>query len=465
MAAGNRYAPVVYLEQLDTRVMSVLSLNQPPDYPAPAVATWNMCLARLRDISPAAFRLLQVCAFCSPAPISMSLLYSGEMIEALLPFDETLAEPVVLGRVIREISRFALAKVDQGSNSIQIHRLVQAVISSQMTEPERDIARHEVHKILIGARPRRGDTDDPDNWSRYGLIWPHLMPSRAPDCEDERTRQLLIDYVRYLWLRSDLDVGLSLAYQLEAQWVRKLGEDHQQTLYLRFHIANLLRSRGRYGEAREVGKHVLARQREVLPVDHPHTLITAGGLAADLRALGEFQQALTVEQDTHDRLSRVFGDHHPRTLAAANNLAVSLRLVGNCFEARRIDEETLNRRRLVLGPDHPYTLCSAANLARDMRDAGEYRESVDLLRATFDRYRVVLGDEQLPTLRAAKSLAVSLRKSGEHIEAKRLTEETYDHYVQRYGKESPDALSCALNLACDYSAVDDKPHARVPLLT
>ena len=79
----------------------------------------------------------------------MSLLYGDEMIEALLPFDPTLVERVILGRVIREISRFALAKVDRGSNSIQIHRLVQAVISSQMTEEEQEAARHEVHKILI----------------------------------------------------------------------------------------------------------------------------------------------------------------------------------------------------------------------------------------------------------------------------------------------------------------------------
>jgi MinD-like ATPase involved in chromosome partitioning or flagellar assembly len=450
----------VYVEQVDTHVMSVLSLNQPPDYPAPAVATWNMSLSRLRESSPAAVRLLQLCAFCSPGPISMSLLYSDEMIEALVPYDETLVERVVLGRVIREISRFALAKVDQGSNSIQIHRLVQAVISSQMTEQEQNIARHEVHKILIGARPRRGDTDDPGNWSRYSLIWPHLLPSRAAECEDERTRQLLIDHVRYLWLRSELDVGFNLASQLEAQWTRQLGEDHRQTLYLRFHLANLLRSRGRYREARDLDDHVLSRQQAVLPPDHPHTLMTAGGLAADLRALGEFQQALIADQDTYDRLKEQFGDDHPRTLAEANNLAVSLRLVGDCFTARRIDRETHDRRRLVLGPDHPYTLHSAANLARDMREAGEYRESVDLLRATYDRYRAVLGDDLTATLRTAKSLAVSLRKVGDQADAKRLTEETYERYLLRYGRDAPDALSCALNLACDYSALDDKPRAR-----
>ena len=66
----------------------------------------------------------------------MDLLYSDEMNESLLPFDETLSEKLMLGRVIRDISRFALVKVDQGSNSLQIHRLVQAVIRSQMSDEE-----------------------------------------------------------------------------------------------------------------------------------------------------------------------------------------------------------------------------------------------------------------------------------------------------------------------------------------
>lgn len=452
--------PAAYIEQLDSQLTRVLALNQPADYPAPAVATWNMSLQELRRRSPAAERMLQLCAFCSPGPISMSLLYSDEMIAALLPFDDSLIERVMLGRVIRDISGFALVKVDQSSNSIQMHRLVQAVIRSQMSDEEQLAACHAVHTILIGARPRRGDTDDPDNWPRYSIILPHLTPSRAAECGDERTRQLLIDWVRYLWKRGELEAGINLATQLESLWTSILGPDHRQTLHLRFHMANLLRTRGLFREARDLDMHVLARQREVLPASHAHTLMTAGGLASDLRALGEFQQALEADQDTYRQLREQFGDDHPRTLAAANNLAVSLRLTGDCFAAQRADRETLDRRRLVLGADHPYTLYSEANLARDMREAGEFKESAALLKSTLDKYRTVLGDDMLDTLRTAKSLAVSLRKAGMQIDAKQLTEETYRRYLDRYGEDSPDALSCALNLACDYSALDDKARAR-----
>lgn len=449
----------VYVEQLATQSTRILALNQPPDYQTPVVATWNLSFERLKERSPAAVRLLQLLAFCSPGPISMNLLYSDEMNESLLPFDDTLSEKLMLGRVIRDISRFALVKVDQGTNSLQIHRLVQAVIRSQMSDAERVAARHEVHKILAGARPRQGETDDPANWSTYDIIWPHLGPSQADECDDPRTRQLLIDWVRYQWKHGEFESGMVLARRLENLWTHQLGPDHQQTLHLQFHIANLLRSQGRFADARDLDTYVLERQRAVLGADHPHALITANGLGADLRALGDFQRALTIDQETYESFKDQFGEDYPRTLAAAHNLASSLRLAGDCFTARRLDEETLDRQRQVLGRDHPNTLLSVASLALDLRAAGAFRESLTLLRETWEKYRDVLGDDMTETLLTATSLAVSLRKAGEQSEAMTLARDTYERYKRRYGSDAPDSQSCALNLACDYAAVDDMPRA------
>jgi MinD-like ATPase involved in chromosome partitioning or flagellar assembly len=449
----------VYVEELASQSTRILALNQPPDYPMPVVATWNLSFDRLKQRSPAAVRLLQILAFCSPGPISMNLLYSDEMNESLLPFDDTLSEKLMLGRVIRDISRFALVKVDQGTNSLQIHRLVQAVIRSQLADDERVEARHEVHKILTGARPRQGETDDPANWSIYDIIWPHLGPSHAEECDDPRTRQLLIDWVRYQWKHGEFESGMVLARRLENLWTHQLGPDHQQTLHLQFHIANLLRSQGRFADARDLDIYVLERQRAVLGADHPHALITANGLGADLRALGDFQAALERDQETYESFKDQFGEDYPRTLAAAHNLASSLRLVGDCFTARRVDEETLDRQRQVLGRDHPNTLLSVASLALDLRAGGGFRESVNLLRETWEKYRDVLGDDMTETLLTATSLAVSLRKAGEQAEAMTLAQDTYERYKRRYGSDAPDAQSCALNLACDYAAVDDMPRA------
>ncbi len=57
-----------YVEQLTTQSTRILALNQPPDYPMPVVATWNLSFNQLKGQSPAAVRLLQLCAFFSPGP-------------------------------------------------------------------------------------------------------------------------------------------------------------------------------------------------------------------------------------------------------------------------------------------------------------------------------------------------------------------------------------------------------------
>ncbi len=403
-----------YLEQLARQAPQVLALNQPMSYPQPVAATWNISIARLKERSPAAVRLLQLCAFFAPEPISANLLYSKEMIDALKPYDSSLQEKLVLGRVIREIGRFALAKVDQVSNSVQVHRLVQAVIKAQLSEEEQREARHVVHRILaLSARPDDDEPiDNPETWPRFATIWPHLGPSDARNCKEPETRRLLIDRVRYLWKRGDTRTAWALGEELREIWREELGERDLQYLYLCFHLSNILRTRGRYVEARELDEFTLERQREVLGPEHPHTYMTTSSLAIDLGLLGEYDRAIEMATEAHEGFGQIFHDSHPRTLAAANNLALNLRNVGQYARAREIDQDVYDLRSQVLGPEHPYSLSSAMNLARDLREVGRYEDSVVLLTTAYDSFKQTMGRTFPATLSAAKSLAVSLRRAG-----------------------------------------------------
>jgi hypothetical protein len=449
-----------YVAQLESHLVAALDQGQPSDYPTPVAVTWQLAFDRLRDQSPAAARMLQLCAYFAPEPISLSLLYSDQMINALVGLDPRLKEKIILGQLIREVARYSLAKVDRSNNSIQVHRLIQAVIRAQLEAGDTWVeTAHEVHRVLVGARPSQGDIDDPENWPRYDWIWPHLGASLASQCDGEDTRQLLIDRVRYLLTRGEHEAALQFGHRLEEQWRERLGPDDRQTLYLRFHVANVLRSQGRYAESLAEDTDIFGKQRELLGEEHPHTLQTAGSIAGDLRGLGEFGQALAMDRETYESFKELFGEDEPSTLGAANNLATDLRLVGDCFQARELDQNTMTRRQYVLGENHPYTLHSASMLARDMREAGDFQGSVELLRETYQRYANVLGEDWEDTLRTAKSLAVSLRKAGELDEAFRITKDTSQRYMQNFAPVHPDALACQLNLACDLSALDDKPAA------
>jgi len=461
-----------YLALLGAQASVALSVGRPADYALPVEQTWNVSLERLQRRSPAAVRMLQLCAFMAPS-ISLNLIRSREMVGALRTYDPSLREQLVVGQVIQEIGRLALAKVDRRGNLMMIHRLVQAVIRDQMTSEAQEDAKHAVHRILAATWPDDPDTDDPENWSRYAVIWPHLEPSEALDCVEEPVRQLLIERVRYLYRIGNLEMALETALPLEESWRQTIETDapgaadlgpedvmsrRLQLLSLRFEIANIRRSRGEYEDARDIDRAVLAEQNDLLGQENPRTLMTARSLAADLRGLSLYDEALAMDRETYARFLDELGEEHAGTLMAANNLAVSYRLVGDCFSARDIDDKTHEKRKDLLGENHPHTLISAGHLARDLREAGEFERSVAQLEVTLRAFQE-LGKTLPETLRTAKSLAVSLRRAGQVTRARSLTEETYDLYVSESEADTPDAFACLLNHAADLSVHEEKRQA------
>lgn len=453
-----------YLALLEEQTAQALELA-PEGFPVVVAKIWSLSFKRLSENSPAAIRMLQLCAFFAPEPISTKMIYSDEMARLLSDYDPTLREKQMVAKVVQELNRYALAKVSYGDNTMQVHRLVQAVVSAQMTSDERVAACHGVHRILRGAKPAQEGTDMPTdipaNWPVFEQILPHLDPSRAAECTEDETRQLLTDLVRYLWRRGEFIRALALGEKLSEQWLKAFGPDDQQLLYMRFQMNNALRSLGKFEDAYARDLTVYTKQRALPNIgpDHSHTLLTAGGLGADLTGLGRFQEALDLYQETYDKQKNNFGEEHPLTLSAANNIAVALRLLGRYYDALELDGDTLDRRRAVLSERHPLTIFSAENFGYDLRNCGRYRESVEELRRTHASYADVLKPDANETLRTAKSLAVSLRKLGQYREAKVLMEETARSY-QKLFPSSPDRPSAELALASCYAALGDDQTAK-----
>ncbi|WP_214325435.1 FxSxx-COOH system tetratricopeptide repeat protein [Nonomuraea sediminis] len=454
------------IELFEEQLREVGEVAESRDYPLQVAATWNVSLRQLESRSPAAARLMQLCAFLGPDPIAMRMIDSDVVARLLLPYDRRMRSRLMIGQAVREITKFSLAKVE--SNAIQVHRLVQAAIRGQLDEEAAERTRQEVHEILVAARPREGGTDDPEMWALYDQIWPHLEPSQAVGSSREETRQLLLDRVRYLWQRGELEEGVEFAGTVHRVWEDRIQQSPQDDslrtnlLQLERLTANLLRSQGRYREAYDLDARALEHQKASpdLGPDHPETLMTAFGVAADLRGLGRFTEALARDTQTLEQLRDLFGEDHRQTWSAANNLAVSLRLIGDSGGALVLDEDTFERRRLALGPNDPWTLFSALHVARDLRDLGRFGESTRLLRETLDRYRTSKkGPDSIETLRTAKSLAVSLRKDGNQSEAAEIVTEACDRYELHHPND-PERTAALLELGCCVSALGDKPRAK-----
>ncbi|KAB1909743.1 tetratricopeptide repeat protein [Micromonospora tulbaghiae] len=435
-------------------------------------ATWELSLNHLRTRNPAAYRVLQLCSVFAPE-ISADLVYSDEFAEALVPFHPQAKERLVRQQLVQQANRLALVRVDlraenpSGSERgrgglVLMHRLLQHAVRSRMTEVELDEARQQVHLVLAAARPE-GEVDDPDGWPRFRVIWPHLEASKAPLSRRVEVRALMIDRVRYLQLRGDLETGRRLGQEVAQTWEQMLAEEtdprarddlRRQLLHLQFNLANILAFLGQFTESRALDEEVLGAQRELLGEDHPHTLMTAGGLARDLRGMGMYNEALRLDEITFNAWKRNFTEEHPRTLAALNNLASTQRLMGDFREARKNDEMVLAGRRAILGENHPDTLASSTYVGIDMRDAGDFEQSVTRLRSVHRDLLHTAGPEHLITLRTQTNLAVSLRAAGHAVEAGKLLEAAYELLNERFGPDNPETLTCRLSLSINLLTVD-----------
>lgn len=465
--ADTGYSVPDYLRELESQASRTLSVAQLADYPQPVSQTWDLSLNRLQERSPAAARLLELCSVMAPR-IALDLIYSQAMADVLEPYDPALSERMIIGRVVQEINRLALIKLDSNANRVHVHRLVQAVVQDRMSPEESPekiaLARRDAHRVLAAARPRR-DVDDPETWSRFRLIWPHLEPSRAMTSTEEPARQLFVDRVRYLWRRHDLQRGRELGEQVERAWEDMLKDRpdqdpeftvplRRQLLQLRFNLANILRDEARYGEARALDEALHGEQRLLLGPEHPHTLMTAGSLAADLKALGQYREAVPMDEVTYPAWKELYGEDHVRTLAAASNLADSYRLTADIGQALELDRDTLERHRRTVGPLHPNTLLSTSNFARDLLEAGRYEEAVTLMQSA--RYACIesLGVDSLAALSAQTLLGIALRSTGRPGQAEPHFLEALEGLNRRFGEFSAEALACRLGYAANLLSLD-----------
>ncbi len=447
-----------YLEQVRNRVSQALTADPSGEYGAqPSLpAVWRVSVDQLREERPAAVRLLELCSFFSPEPIADSLLYSKAMRDQLAQFDPSLQDYMMVGHLVSHLGRYALAHLE--GKSLQVHRLLQALVREWIGENQQALARtrSEAHLVLASALPSAAQDEDSSlSRQRFAELRPHLEPSGAIESDDPEVGEWVVRQVRNLWKINDHRAAVGLGRRALRTWRSSRGENDPLTLRLAAQLANPLRSLGRFKEAYELDSDTLRRQRAhaALGPTHPHTLITARNCGADLNGLGRYTEACESDADTLERYRRSVGSDHPDTLRAVNNYGVSLNLIGRPRDALALAEEAYSTAREILGIRSGMTWSFARGAALDRRETGNYQGSLDLLLEARQRTVELFGEESAEVLRTDASLSVTRRRLGEYRAAEALSRTTYDQYRRRYGSRHPETLACAANLCCDLLAL------------
>jgi hypothetical protein len=448
-----------YLRLFDRARSRLAAEDLPDNYPLAHAVTWGLAFERLRAEAPAAGRLLELCAFFGAEPISLRLLATGRYAELPSPLDETLSDRDLLDRAVRDIDRYALAAFDGVHETIQVHRLVQAVLHARLSETEQAAIRRHVHLVLAAANPKTTPGDE-TAFPQRAEIAPHVVPSGIIDGEGGSVRQVSLDQVRYLYVLGDYEGSRRLGEMVLQRWRAKHGPDNEQTLIVGNYLANALRGLGDIPGAARLNSDILERMRRALGDDHPQTLVTASSVGGDLRLHGEFTKARLLDEDTLRRMRRVLGNNEARTLRCANNLGVDRRLLGDFAGALALDREIHSRYRRLLGDGHRDTIKAITQIARDLHGLGEYRPAAELHEESLGPYRALLGHDHTFVLEAAISQAVTLRKSGQYGPARRIAEETLQLARRRFGDDHHDTLLARSSLANDLVVTGDPDDGR-----
>lgn len=450
-----------YADLLEKRIGAAMAEGTSASYEASVATVFGLAFDRLAEQNPPALQVLQLCAFFGAEPISLRLLPMGRYARDLPGvLDATLRDDLRLRRAVRDIGRFGVAKVDATRNSLQVHRLVQAILRERLSAEQRAAYRTSVQEILAAYNP--GDpTDDPKIWDRHAEIGPHVEESRAVDSDDPNIRNVVLDQIRYLYVSGDYVSSRELGQVAYDKWRDRLGEDSELVIVTARFLGNAMRSTGMTAATRELNVRTLEVARRALGDRHEHTLAIENSVGGDLRMAGDWTASRELDEGLLRRHREVFGEDDPNTLRVANNLGVDLRLLGDFQTAYQLDLDTWNRRRRILGDDHPDTLFSVTTgVSRDLYGLGRYGEAIELQGRWLDVLRRRLGSDHANVLLASRIHAASLRKAGLAHEALQLSREVVRRRREGYGEEHTETISAMLTLFTVLARVDRLAEAK-----
>jgi hypothetical protein len=434
-----------YLRLLKEHAAEIMAEGKSAEYPLSMTAAWKLSVSTLNRQLPQATELLRFCAFFGPEPIPRDVFRRGTQVTETRVSD-LIAKPILLARVIRELGRFALVKID--GRTIGVHRLIQALLRDELNLDEQAAYRHEVHLILTAAAPN--DPDDDELWPRFAELVAHVAApaTELAQCRDPAVRAFALKVVRYLYRSGDNASSQLFAERFIAQWTKDSGSDDPTVLDAQRHLGNVLRELGQYSATFELSEATLRRVREALGERDPLALALTNSFGADLRAHGDFAAAGALDEESLGLHQAVFGPTDPQTLRVMNNLALDYGLTSKYSAARDLHQRTyLLQSEGTSGVSAIDVLNTWNCLARAVRLCGDYTESRDVGEDAYDYGREVLGSDHYMTLRTARDLSIALRRIADaYDEALEMATDVLNRCTRLFGEGHPDTLAAAINL-------------------
>ena len=246
-----------------------------PGHPDPVATTWVLSYQKIEQANPAAAELLRFCAFLAPDAIPEELITqnASELGDMLGPVAEN---PLLLNKAIGEILKYSLLNREIQSKTLDIHRLVQAVIQNSLDEETKTQRMEQVVRAMNHVFPEV----EFQNWSKCDRLLPqaqhcasHILQENFMLPEGARLLNQTASYLQERARYAEAEPLYQRALRINEQ---ALGAEHPQVALNLNNLALLYKTQGKYAEAEPLYQRALAIFEEALGSEHPSTKTVRG---------------------------------------------------------------------------------------------------------------------------------------------------------------------------------------------
>lgn len=362
-----------------------------PGHPDPVATTWVLSFQKIEQANPAAAELLRFCAFLHPDGIPEELITEGasELGPVLGPVAKN---PISFNQAIGKILKFSLIHRDMNNKTLDIHRLVQAVILKSLD----DEAQHQWIERQVRAMDRVIPKIELENWPQCERLLTQAqqcaMLISIKNLTLPEGALVLHETGYYLTERARYDEAEPLYQRALAISEQTLGSLHDDVANCLLGLGGLYYRQGKYAKAEPLYQRALAIREQSWGPAHTKVASCLNALALlysdqGKYALAEplFERALSIEEQG--------GSTHPEVATKLNNLATLYQQQGKYAEAEPLHQRALSIREQALGPKHPHVATSLSNLGLVYHDLKNYLKA-----EVFYERALTISEEALGSL-------------------------------------------------------------------
>ncbi len=439
-----------YRKAFAKRRSQLLKDGQPVDYHATVSTTWTISVQKVADENPASRDLLTFCAFLSPDAIPFELFIDGsrELGEPLAKaLDGATEDPALAAELIAPLVRYSLLRHEVGSDTVGVHRLLQAVIIDAMPPEER--------REWVERSARAVDAAFPwpkfETWPKCRRLQPHALTALAhakqQAIEGSEVAGLAASLASFARRRAAFREAETLYERSLEIYERVHGDEHSSVAAALNGLGILYVDQGRYEEAEPLYQRSLSIKEKALGEDHPEVAQTLNNLGLLYVDQGRYVEAEPLYQRSLAITEKAHGEDHPSVASTLNNLGVLYKNQGRYAEAEPLHQRDLAITEKALGEDHPSVAQTLNNLGLLYFEQGRYAEAEPQYQRSLAIMEKALGEDHPSVAQTLNNLGLLYVDQGRYEDAEPLYQRSLAIYEKAFGAEHPEIARTLNNYA------------------